>query len=297
MSHLMPAEMTGLTGVMAAPGTGTVWLTTFHAPVPHRPPAQLEEDVRPVHDRTGRLLDWVFQLGALRDEAIAVRHAAVQKWRSTWADERAIGDAATVVQFVDWAQRQIDAIALSRLCQTVGHFEPEELPKVHWEVARATQLCRASNQNGLGLMSDGKRLARGFVTGPSPLTLLSGYGTCLEVVGEQLVLTVDKFTATQLVDAGHPGAREFAVTSWRHTPRGVTAMTNHGPIELGHSHPSEFLHALAPGAAIVEVQPVPLSRMFAYLMVSVADIASLADHARQPLLVYRNPSGNDLARF
>jgi hypothetical protein len=294
MSYLMPAEMTGQTGVMATPGTGTVWLTTFHAPVPRKPPVQLEDDVRPVHDRSGRLLDWVFQLGVLGEEGIANRHAAVQKWRSTWADERAIGDAATVVQFVDWAEHHVDATALSRLCQTVGHFEPEELPKLHWEVQRATQVCRATDENGIGLMYDGHRLARGFLAGPSPLTLLSGHGICLEVVGEQLVLTVDRSTATQLLDSR---TREFVVVSWQQTPSGTNAMTNHGPIELRHGHASEFLQALAPGAPTVAVQTIRLSRMFAYLMVSVADIARLADHGRQPLLVYRNPSATNLARF
>jgi hypothetical protein len=53
---------------------------------------------RPADSSTGS-----FNLDIGIEEGIAERHAAVQRWRAAWADERAIGDAVTVAAFVEWS--------------------------------------------------------------------------------------------------------------------------------------------------------------------------------------------------
>jgi hypothetical protein len=282
----------GLTGAMVQPGTGSVWLTTFHRPVPDGPPAELRHDVRPIRDRSGRLLDWVFHADPAGAERVAERYAAVQRWRANWADERAIGDALTVAAFVGWVEPRLDVTALPRLAKPVSHFEPQELPRLRWEADSAARMCRASKDNGVGLLQDGDRLLRGFVGGAEPLTVLSGYGAGLELTGAQLILSTDHPAAR--LPADEPlGPRECVISGWHDTSTGVSVRTEDGELELGQHPATRLLHMLAPNAPMVQVRPVPLARIFAYLMVSVADITSLADHARQPLLVYRNPSHLD----
>jgi hypothetical protein len=190
-------------------------------------------------------------------------------------------------------RRHIDAVALPRLREQVSHFEPEQLPQLHGEAESASRACRTSNETGLGLLQDGQRLIRGSLGGDEPLKVLTVSGACIEIRNTQLVIRLDPSSAR-----GHksPRRREFVVTGWRNTPTGTSVMTRSGPIELGHGHAAELLRMLAPSAEAVRVRPVPVMRMFAYLIVGLQDITSLADHAAQSLLVYHNPSPIDVAQ-
>jgi hypothetical protein len=265
-------------GVLVHPGTHTVWLIFHTRPVPQEVPTEVEH-ARPVHSRDGRLVEWIFSPRPRRDGEPVPLGGAFERflrWRTQWANDRAIGDAATVWAFVDWADRHINAPRLPVLRSQLGHVEPKYVPELGWEAKKAADTCRRSRDVGIGVITESTgRVIRGFVPGGSPVTVLADPSARVLATQDGLLLSQREPIALD----------DVRVRGWRVSDGGIVVQTAEGEVDLGQSPAARLLDQIAAGTAVVNIEPVPLTRLFSYLTTSIADIAQLAGVARQPLYV------------
>src|SRR5205823_2379058 len=172
------------------------------------------------------------------------------RWRTQWANDRAIGDAATVWAFVDWADRHIRAPRLPVLRSQLGHVEPKYVPELGWEAKQAAEACRRARESGVGILSqETGRVIRGFVPGGTPVTVLAD--PIAQVVASREGLRVSQREGTVL--------DEVTVHGWRASDSGIVASTADSEIDLGHTAAARLLDQISVGNASVTVQPVPLT--------------------------------------
>jgi hypothetical protein len=265
-------------GVLVHPGTHTVWLIFHTRPVPKEVPTDVQH-ARAVYGRDGQLVEWIFSPRSGRDGEPVPLGGAFERflrWRTQWANDRAIGDAATVWAFVDWADRHVHAPRLPVLRSQLGHVEPKYVPELGWEAKKAAEACKRSHESGVGIISQTTgRVIRGFVPGGSPVIVLADPSAQVVATRDGLLLSQREPVALD----------EVRVRGWRAANGGIVVTTAEGDIDVGRSSAARLLDQIGVGNASVTVEPVPLTRLFSYLTTSIADIAQLASVARQTLYV------------
>ncbi len=266
-------------GVLVHPGPRTVWLMFYIRPLPTELPAEVQYLAEPVHGRDGQVVDWQFGPRPGPDEQLVTPTEAFEtyrRWRAQWANERAVGDAATVWAFVDWAERHIRAPRLPVLRSRLGHVDPKHVPELGWEAKLAAAACRRSSELGVAVVAQSTgRVIRGFVPAGSAVSVLAHSAAQVDATLDGLLLS----------QHGPIILDQVRVQGWHTSDGGIIVTTPNGDIDLGQTPAARLLEQVAAASAAVSVQPIPLTRLFSYLTASVAEIAQLASVARQTLYI------------
>jgi hypothetical protein len=155
-----------------------------------------------------------------------------------------------------------------------GQIAWKDAMRVAWQARRAGGACRSSGEQGLGVFADdGRRLVRGFVTGPGSVTVLADDQMALTATAEGLML-----------EKQGPRGGRVPIRGWRRTGADVSVLTDEAVAPLTDRHAVRMLTALAPGVDVVRTAPVALSRLFAGIVVNVADLAETAASVHRPLI-------------
>lgn len=275
-----------LRGVLAGRGEAMVRLYVYPRPLPHVVPEAWRDLAQPVLDRAGNLVDWRFSYpyGDLPDDTrVEDLRYRFRRWRSGFVIDRVAGDAATVTAFVACAEHHSDVGLLHVLRLDEGRIRTHDLSRAAWQAGRAVAAMSASGEIGLGVFAaDRGRLVRGFATGRSAVTIVADDATALTATTDSVV--VDQRPA----DSTHGG--RTVLRGWRHADGETLVLTDGGWVPLLDPHAAGMLAAVAPGVAHVRTAPVALSRMFAGLVVSVADMAGVAAAANAELISRTGPA-------
>jgi hypothetical protein len=119
-------------------------------------------------------------------------------------------------------------------------------------------------------------LARGFYCPENRLTLLSE--------GD---IWVAASLAGLLLRTGQHQERTYLVSGWHLSAGNVRVQTDEGEIDLGASQAGKLLVQVALGLQEATVHQVPLTKVFAGLFVTLADMALLASIGGGQLLIDR----------
>ncbi len=272
-------------GVLAAGGAAMVHALVFHHPVPQDPPAEFTELVDPLPARDGTVADWRLGVGKLlgrRDEHVHDVWSAFSAWRRTYVAERVIGDRAGVRAFLGWADQVGDASLLHALNLDNTRIEPKVVPRMAWQATELAAACRRRAEQGLGIsVPQRPGLVRGFVVGAEPLLVLADRGATVSATADGLTL----------VDPTLGPAAPLLVHGWSVDARGVTAVTDEGPRELGTARSGRLLALVAPGVAHASVAPVPLTSVFSGIFVGLREAAELAAADHAPLWIRTGAGG------
>lgn len=273
-------------GVLARGGSAMVHALVYHHPTPQVPPVWFEELADPIFDAEGKILDWQLSLRKLlanRDEHVHDVWSTFSTWRRTFVADHLLGDRATVRAFLRWADRVSDVSTLHALNLENACIEAKVTPRLAWQVLQAETVCRQRGELGLGVsVPQHPGLVRGFVVEDEPLLVLGDRDAQVTAVRSGLVVRDPSLPEV-------PG--ELLVHGWVVDAEGVTAITDEGPVALGHSSGGRLLSQVAPGVAHAAVGPAPLTAVFSVLLVALRDSAQLASSDRVPLYIRTGPSG------
>ncbi len=129
-------------------------------PVPQIPLASIRDLLRPLHDDTGRLLDWtLFGPGFEVPYAIG----EYRRWRSTWRAEWPIGPVSNLASLRDEVveidhdlDRLLDDL-LERVVRADGHpvpIEPGDAPELLAELETVRLALSVDDRTGCGIVDD-----------------------------------------------------------------------------------------------------------------------------------------------
>jgi hypothetical protein len=273
-------------GLLIQTGTAMVWLLA-HDHVPSSPPAQLSKLATPVRDRDGRLIDWKFvaPIDSTPSEHAEVMTAfpTFRQWRAGWAIERAIADAATLELFLAWADHHTDVSSLHVLHLQHGHIDARAVPRAYWQVRQlGERLDRAGN--GLGLLdASTDRTIRALPCSDRAVTLLADPEVELTVRDNALELSARDDTSAREPSARREFRRLTISTGWQVGVDEAVVSTVDGPVRIGQG--SALLRHISAGHEAVRLAAVPMSRLFAPVLASLADITHLAETSHLALHV------------
>lgn len=271
-------------GVLAGDGAAMVHALVFHHPVPQEAPAAFADLVDAIPARDGTVADWRLGVGKLlarRGEHVHDSWSSFSAWRRTYVAERVLADRAGVRAFLGWADKVGDASLLHALNLDNTRIEPKVVPRLAWQAAELAAACRRRAEHGLGIsVPQRPGLVRGFVVGPEPLLVLADRGATVSATADGLTLADPTLDTSPLL-----------VHGWSVDARGVTAVTDEGPRELGTARGGRLLALVAPGVAHASAGPVPLTSVFSAIFVGLREAAELAAADHAPLWIRAGAGG------
>lgn len=261
----------------------------YHHPTPQTAPAPFDHLADAIHAEDGSVLDWQLSLRKLlshRDEHVHDVWSTFATWRRTFVADRLLGDRATVRAFIKWADKVSDVSLLHALNLDNACIEAKMAPRVLWQVQQAETVCRRRADVGLGIsVPQHPGLVRGFVVGDEPLLVLADQEVEVRALRNGLQVIDPSVTLSALPS-------EVLVHGWLVDSEGVTAITDEGPVSLGHSRGGRLLMQVAPGCVHASAGPAPLTAVFSVLFEALRDSAGLASSDRVPLYIRTGPSGH-----
>jgi hypothetical protein len=258
--------------VLAGQGHALIHAAVLRHPAPQSAPTALADSVIPIRDSAGRVLDW--RLAKIDEPQVRAEYA---RWHDGFVTEAVIGDVATVGGLLNWARGRVDLSELGILQLPHARVSPGHARRMAWQLQRAADECAKSHDVGLGVMAEGHSgLARGFYCPEDRLTLLSE--------GDSWVAAS---LAGLLLHAGQHQDRTHLVSGWHLSEGNVRIQTDEGEVDLGTSQAGKLLIQVALGLKEAIVHEVPLTKVFAGLFVTLADMALLASIGGGQLLIDR----------
>jgi hypothetical protein len=264
-------------GLLTDGGKDMLHAVVHTAHVPGQPPPGLTSVVRGVHDHHGLLVDWELADPRLPLVAEPRQFQEFHAWRSRFADERALGERALATSFVRWAGQYVETSALESLTTGSATLGPPSVIRLKWQLDQARKACSAHGGEAIGLFVPGARSTpmRGFVPRNPPATVLGDAHHELSAGPGGLELRHHE----------HGESMSWALTGWHLDHDGVRISTAMGTV-LVDDAAAELLRAAGSNYPDIEVRSFPLQRLFAPLMMALADAASIAISCHTGLTLY-----------
>jgi hypothetical protein len=257
--------------ILAGEGPTLIHAAVAHQAAPQEPPSNLEGVVVPVRDRQGIVRDW-----KLAGDIDPAARADFARWHEGFVTEAVVGDVATARGLMNWARGRIDLSELGILQLPHARIGSRHARRLAWQLQNAAEECSKMHASGVGVSTpQHPGLARGFVCAEGPLMLLADGPTWVAASQAGLVLHADELEATLLVHG------------WKVADANVTVFTDEGEVDLWGSRAGRLLVRVAPGLTDAVVREAPLTKVFAGLFVTLADMALLAALGNRQLLIDR----------
>lgn len=264
-------------GLLAEGGKDMVHAVVHTGPVPSQPPPGLASFVRGVSDRHGQLVDWELADSRLPLVADPKQFEEFHAWRSKFAVERAIGERSLAASLVRWVGEYVETSALDSLTAGSATLGPPAAIHLKWQLDQARKACAAHPGDAIGLFVPGAKSApiRGFVPEDPPVLVLgrAHHELACGPAGLELRQHADDESTSRLL------------TGWHSDTDGVRVTTAEGT-EVVDTVAGDLLRVSASNYPDVEVRTLTLQRLFAPLLMSLGDAASMAITCRSGLTLY-----------
>lgn len=256
------------------------------APPPSQAPEQLRDFVGPVLGAHGDLIDWVLQRReVLVDASGRGRSAAVAylAWRSTFVWARTLGHNTQLERFRDfvttsgaeWGPFNL----LSRLEFPGSVVAPENARRLEHEIEQARLFLVASSRSGFGIYSPGQvgHLCTGTTFDaaghPEASLIMTRDDRSAKWVPGQGLVVESRGTGAE----GSGGAGETVVAFGFDAPSASFRIERaDGTSRLADQATARLLAQIAPGAAQARVHEIPLSTVWAEVIVGLKEGSALA---------------------
>jgi hypothetical protein len=278
MTH---SEQTDQPRIAFGDTSSTVWLGMHHHPVPTVAPQRLAAVTTALRDPSGTITDWQYAAqpaGAPSDRF--EDFGAYQRWRGTWTQDRAIASHDAIETFLHWADHRINVGALHVLRLSEAHINAEKVRLMRGQSQKAIEHCQASPERGVGLLNAGTgQLVRGYLAASQPATLSENDAGSLQLIGQDVQLR--RTTSRE----------DISLLGWALDNNDTADLhTTSGPATISSSELVELLRHTSPTASRVSIGQIPILRLFASLLGSLADITDLATTAHADLYLRTRPT-------